>query len=646
MSSDVSSQSQDANKHNRSSHTSTSIHSTPSSSDPISVWGSRRSSEVSSIERLSPSNSMRLTSLRSELPVIEDTKDLSNIPSIPSNCDTNGNSPYAEKLQGSPPDYFQATASMSTGSFTNRSNFNLLTGQALNTNETNRLTPIPQSPQLFQNHDCENQNIEWNSNEIIENDTHLDKCEQDLAVALDSNKDILLPDDVVDYLNEVTKQEVQENMSCFQNQNSYSTQIKTDSCNMCKHDSHNSKTFQNSCCNQAVLPPVKSFYQNCAIPHHLNFSSSNCLSQDINHFNHMDTQNNYNQNQNNFHPVITNGCKNEFAPQSCNQIASQHMMNGCNQQQPWNNPSASTNASFQNQMCPSHNINPSAMYCNQQHYVNPPPPYQVPNQYASNNHQMLDNRCHVANCGSSQSMHVPQMFCSHTQVHQMQTQQPLQSVYQCSGAVCADVSNNLQSNFQQMNQSYGSYHQQGNQMHNHNHFPQYHQCSNCGAGQTFSSNHCYMNSTIQQSNAHQQFIPPSHNAQCNTQHSAQTVIGNNTVDDMRSQQLSKALSPINTLEKPIISNNQTYNLPKTENSYLHSACGNNSHSTSSITGVNSTMSIVHNTFENNNQNVDVTSNVVPPSAQSILPTGNMVINDMNSILTSLMEETKYLKLLQ
>ncbi|GIZ03519.1 transcriptional activator GLI3 [Caerostris extrusa] len=60
MSSDISSQSQDTNKRNQGSYATQSMHSTQSSCDPLSLWGSCRSSEVSSNERLSPTSSVKI----------------------------------------------------------------------------------------------------------------------------------------------------------------------------------------------------------------------------------------------------------------------------------------------------------------------------------------------------------------------------------------------------------------------------------------------------------------------------------------------------------------------------------------------------------------------------------------------------------
>lgn len=670
MSSDVSCQSQDANKqHNQGSYASASMRSTQSSCEPMSLWSSRRSSEVSSVDRLSPSNSMRLSSLRSELPVIEDTKDISNIhESAASSCDTNGNAQPVEQNQNNPPDYFEATAAQNqTANFQNSSNFNSGTSQALKST-LNSLTPIPQSPQLFKNNDdCSSQNIDWNLNGIIDKTNQLGNSAQDTVNDLDNNKDLILPDDVVEYLNEVTKQESQANASCIQNQNSYSTQIKTDCCTMCKQDPHENPPFKNSCCKQSVLPPMKPFYANCGMSsHHMNFVPNNCVSHDITRFNCVDAQNDFNQNQNNFQPTMSSVCKNEFAPQSCNQMTSPHMVSGCSQQ-PWNTQNISTTVGFPNPMCPSHGVNSPTFYCNQQRYSNPPP-YQVPNQYPINNHQMqmVDNRCHIGNCGSSPTFHVPPMFCSHNQIHHnLQTQQP---VYQCSASLCPDTSNNIQVNLQQMNQGYNSYHQPGNQMHNHNihnHYAQYHQCANCGAGQTFTPNcsagqtftpncsagqtftpnSCYVNNSVQQQNTHQQVMLSGQNVQCLSQSSAQQPLATSTSTDIKSQQISNDL-PLVHSEKTLAAAKTIYTPPKTESKELTSSCTNNLHSVAA-TGGNSTMTIQNCNYDNNiSQTMDITGNVGPVSAQSILPTGNMVINDMNSILTSLMEETKYLKLLQ
>lgn len=642
MSSDVSCQSQDASKHNQGSYASTNVNSAPSSCDPLSLWGSRRSSEVSSVERLSPSSSMRLSSLRSELPVIEDANPTNTTQNTANICDKNEKSPKMQ-IKGNPPDYFQATSSQNQmQNFSGCSNFNLITDQSTITNDSNRLTPIPQSPQFFTNSgDCNNENIDWNSNGMIEKNTDLERNEQETS-ALENNKDLILPDDLVDYLNEVSNQEAQANTACFQKQNSFPSEIKPDCCTACKQDPHENQNFHNSCCNQSTLSNAKLFYPNCAISHHMNFSPNTCASHDVARYNCIDSQNTFNQNQSNFQTVVGNGCKSEFAPQPCNQMTSQHTMGGCGQQS-WNTQTAPAGG-YQNQMCSSHNVNAPTFYCNQQRYINPPS-YQVPNQYSVNNHQMqmIDNRCHMANCGSPQSIHVPQMFCNHNQAHPIQTQ----PVYQCSGQFCSDIPN-MQTNYSQMNQNYNLYPQQGNQMLSH--LPQYHQCSNCGAGQTFSHNHCYANNSVQQRNLHHsvqsQFVPPSHSVQCTPQPPAQTCSIPNNTADVRCQS-SNELSLPNTVEKTIDTNNQAYIPPKTENNNLQSTCANNLRSAAAATGGNTTMSIQNSTFENNiNHQTNITSSAAPPSAQSILPTENMVINDMNSILSSLMEETKYLKLLQ
>ncbi|KFM56872.1 hypothetical protein X975_21385, partial [Stegodyphus mimosarum] len=640
MSSDVSCQSQDTNKRAvQGSYTSPSMHSAQSSCDPISLWSSRRSSEVSSLERLSPTGSVRLQTLRTDISNVKDIKNIkNNSQDIVNICDKNENSASAS-IQKQPPVFYQCNNSRNhvKGS-SDRTETSQLSNQLTRTSDINRLTPAPHVPQYFSNHDgTSNQNLDWQQSNVNEENKNIVKNGCDSNDTLDCSKDLILPDDVVNYLNEVSQQEsdAENNIKiCFQNQTSFQVPIKTDCCSGCKQDPYENQQFQNSCCNQNVISNQKPFYQNCA-SHHVNLNSPSCLSSEMSRVSCIDVQNNFNQNQSNFQPMLSNGCKNEYFAQSCNQIASQHMLNGC-AQQTWNSQNIQSSGTFQSQMCSSHNVNSTPFYCNQQHYSSPPM-YQVQNQYSAKSHQIqppvLENRCPMTNCRSPQTVHIPPPYCN----HQMSTQQP---VFQCSVASCIDPSNNMQTKYHQIPQNYGAYHSQNSHVQNHSHFPQYHHCTNCGAGQNFPQNHCYINSLMQRNSPHQ-FMPPTHNVQCRSQPPISVHARSNSPSEIGNTRSSGTISKPSCNEKIDATEKQTFISAKTETSETPSTCANNVHSIAKVTTPTSVQS---GGFESNvSHNVDIAPSVSQTSAQASLPTCNMVINDMNSILSSLMEETKYLR---
>ncbi|GFT67382.1 transcriptional activator GLI3 [Nephila pilipes] len=629
MSSDVSSQSQDTSKRNQGSYTSRSMHSTQSSCDPLSLWGSCRSSEVSSVERLSPTSSVRIKSLNSELNRSDGIAVSSH---LPNKCDNNQNfiqpNSLADKKESVT--YYQNNSCQNEIKISEEDSKVGVTEQ-LESNGSDKFTSMSSNQQYLPHRNiCNNPNTDWNQNNIYEKDMHVGKNVTE-SIALDCNKDLLLPDDVVSYLNEVSQHEVDSSKSFYQNQNTFQTHIKTDCCSNCKTEPNQNPPFPNTYCNQPNLTISNNFYQNCQSQHHINVNSSNCVSHDVNHSNCSDAQSNFNTNPISnpigYQPGLSNGCKSEYIPQSCHQGASQHMINNCNQQA-WNTQNPQLGANIQNQICSSHRMNPMPFYCNQQHY-NSPPTYQVATQYNPNNLQLhsstLDNRCSAGNCGNSQTMHVPPVYCNHQQVHQFTNQQ---IAYKCP-QIC-DASNNVQSQCHQMQQNYNMHQQQGQLSQNPNCFHQYQQCVNCGAGQNLPYNHCYQNNVAQHRN-HSQYLSHNPVMQCLPQPNVSSHIVDNSQPEIV---LPKSEKP--DFEK------QSYTSPKTETEDSISA-----NTVQSVPKERNTPAPNQNSFQNTvSQAIDVAPCATLTSVQSLLPTSNMVINDMNSILSSLMEETKFLKLLQ
>ncbi|KAF8790305.1 zinc finger protein GLI3-like [Argiope bruennichi] len=612
MSSDVSIQSQDTSKRNQGSYTTQSMHSAPSSCDPISLWGSCRSSEVSSIDGLSPSSSIKIKSLQ------PDGLCPTSMPSNPVNkCDDNQNiAPPAPMIdQKDAVNYYNSCHKEMKASETDPK---LCTSEQLEPNVNDRFTPMQGNPQFLPHRNvCSNQNTDWNQNNIYEKDLHASKNISD-SVTLDCNKDLILPDDVVSYLNEVSQQEVESSKSFYPNHNSFQSPVKTDCCSNCKMDPQQNPPLPNSYCNH--LPVPNTFYQNCTTQHHINMNSSNCINHDANRINCNDVQNNFNPNSVNYQ---SNGCKNEYIPQSCHQGASQHLINHCSQQA-WNTQTSQPVAVIQNQVCSTHGMN--TFYCNQQHYSNPPA-YQITPQYSSNNmhmHSPVENRCSMGNCIDSQTMHPPPVYCNYQQVHQFSNQQ---TGYKCS-QMC-DASNGIQPQCQQISPNYNMHHQQGSHPQNPNCFHQYQQCLNCGAGQNIPPNHCFSSNTAPSRNNNSHFISPSHVIHCMPQQNTPSQLV-----DGASLEGVLPKSEKTDFEKP------NYVPPKTE--AVSVSCANSvpKERTTPVPNQNTS-------FQNTVSHVtDNVPNVSLNPTQSLLPTSNMVINDMNSILSSLMEETKYLKLLQ
>ncbi|GFY58051.1 transcriptional activator GLI3 [Trichonephila inaurata madagascariensis] len=620
MSSDVSSQSQDTNKRNQGSYTSRSMHSTQSSCDPLSLWGSCRSSDVSSVERLSPASSVR-------------RKSLNRTDGISANkCDNNQNFIHPNSLANRKESvaYYPNNSCQNDIKISPEDSKVGITEQ-LESSGSDKFTQVSSNPQILPHRNMSNnQNTDWNQNNIYEKDMHIGKNVTE-SIALDCNKELLLPDDVVSYLNEVSQHEVESSKSFYQNQNTFQTPVKTDCCVNCKTEPHQNPPFPNTYCSQPNLTISNNFYQNCPAQHHINANSSNCVTHDANRSNCSDVQSNFNTNPINnpvaYQPGLSNGCKNEYIPQSYHQGASQHMINNCNQQA-WNTQNPQSAANIQNQICSSHRMNPMPFYCNQQHY-NSPPTYQVATQYNSNKLQLhsqtLDNRCSVSNCGNSQAMHVPPVYCNHQQAHQFPNQQ---IAYKCP-QLC-EASNNLQSQCHQMQQNYNMHHQQGQHSQNPNCFHHYQQCFNCGAGQNLPPNHCYQNNTAQHRNQ-SQYISPNHVMQCMPHPNISSHIVDNSQPEIV---LPKSEKP--DFEK------QSYTSPKIEAEDV--ICAN---TVPSVPKERITPVPNHNNFQNTvSQAIDVAPCATLTTVQSLLPTSNMVINDMNSILSSLMEETKFLKLLQ
>ncbi|GFS66026.1 transcriptional activator cubitus interruptus [Trichonephila clavipes] len=619
MSSDVSSQSQDTNKRNQGSYTSRSMHSTQSSCDPLSLWGSCRSSDVSSVERLSPASSVR-------------RKSLNRTDGISANkCDNNQNLIHPNSLANHKESvaYYPNNSCQNDIKISPEDSKVGITEQ-LESSGSDKFTQVSSNPQFLPHRNMSNnQNTDWNQNNIYEKDMHIGKNVTE-SIALDCNKELLLPDDVVSYLNEVSQHEVESSKSFYQNQNTFQTPVKIDCCVNCKTEPHQNPPFPNTYCSQPNLTISNNFYPNCPAQHHINVNSSNCVTHDVNHSNCSDVQSNFNTNPINnpvaYQPGLSNGCKNEYIPQSYHQGASQRMINNCNQQA-WNTQNPQSAANIQNQICSTHRMNPMPFYCNQQHY-NSPPTYQVATQYNSNKQlhsQTLDNRCSVSNCGNSQTMHVPPVYCNHQQAHQFPNQQ---IAYKCP-QLC-EASNNLQSQCHQMQQNYNMHHQQGQHSQNPNCFHHYQQCFNCGAGQNLPPNHCYQNNTAQHRNQ-SQYISPNHVPQC----MPHPNISSHLVDNSQPEII------LPKSEKPDFEK-QSYTSPKIEAEDV--ICAN---TVPSVPKERITPVPNHNNFQNTvSQVIDVAPCATLTPVQSLLPTSNMVINDMNSILSSLMEETKFLKLLQ
>ncbi|GIZ03517.1 transcriptional activator cubitus interruptus [Caerostris extrusa] len=135
----------------------------------------------------------------------------------------------------------------------------------------------------------------------------------------------------------------------------------------------------------------------------------------------------------------------------------------------------------------------------------------------------MDNRCSTANCGDSQMMHAPPVYCNYQQVNQFPNQQ---TGYKCSQT--CDASSTMQPHCHQIQPNYNMHHQHPPP--NPPCFHQYHQCVNCGAGQNLPQNHCFAN--VQSRNT-PQFISNNQVAQC----MQQPPISSNLVDNFALKRL-------------------------------------------------------------------------------------------------------------
>ncbi|XP_054721238.1 zinc finger protein GLI3-like [Uloborus diversus] len=639
MSSDVSSQSQDTSKNNnKCSYTSPSTHSVQSSCDPLSLWSSRRSSENGSLDRLSPKSFMQMQSLQTEVAKVE-FKSLSDVPKEEKEdlCDEEESDISGLLVEKSVSDYYKSQEYQADMFFPPPSDTSIISNDSHSQSIVDTLASVSQpSPYIHGNNNPLNSSAEISKN-AINNESSTIISNTSEPDALDCSKDLLLPDDVVDYLYKVTQQEDNSSDLCFQKgpdlpDNTFPPHIRSNCCAGCKREPSENQHYQTPCCNISNSETQKCYNQSCIASHHISLGTSSC---------HNPVQSNFNQNQMTFQNSVTNVCKNEYTQQACNQVPSQNMTNFCPQQQAWSNQNIQAGNSFPNQMC-SHNMSTS-FHCNQQHYTSPP--YHPSNQYAMNKHQsqpqVFENRCLMNGCGASHAVHSPPALCSHQQVHQMSQQQ---SVYQCNSVHCADVSNSMQNQYQ--TPSNYVYTQSNSLMPNCNHFPQHHQCfncsNNCGMGQNFYHNRCYSNNILHSRNSAQQYNLSNQNVQCRPQLSNSLQEKNKVSDHGHQEGISSGNCHL-TNEKAIIPENQTY-IPTKCEVISKNSCANPANY---IIGKTADISKIIENSSLNNSNLNVESALPTQlSAQAALPTGNMVVNDMNSMLSSLMEETKYLKLLQ
>lgn len=422
MSSDISSQSPDTNKLNQSSYTSPSMQ---SSCDPISLWGSCRSSEVSSVELLSPSKAALKKSTNTDANL---TIPMKIIPIKPvSKCEENQDVSPLNVQKEPPPPYFEHNFKNEIKISPEYSEMGVRDPTV--TDDTEELVSLANEAEYFQPQaECSNQNTDWNQNNVDEKDLHFNKDDTD-SISLSCNKELILPDDVVSYINEVSGKEV-DDKSFLQNQNTIQTSIKTDCCDGCGADPQESESFQNSFSSQSNISTLNNIYQNGVTQNHGNSNVVHQSLQDIKRISCNDTQNNSYTNTNTYEPNQNNGYKNEYIPQSCNQGTSQPIFNNCNQQT-WNTQNIQQPVSYQDQFCSTRAVNPVQFHCNQQLYNNPPT-YQAATQYNVNNSQIqsqvLDNRCHMTNCGPSQTMNMSPVYCNHQSIPQFSNQQPVNQI--------------------------------------------------------------------------------------------------------------------------------------------------------------------------------------------------------------------------
>ncbi|KAG8201198.1 hypothetical protein JTE90_028850 [Oedothorax gibbosus] len=311
MSSDVSSPSQDATKLNPSSYTPPS---TQSSSDPISLWGSSRSSDVSSAEQLSPSKAVqkkptkddkKFTILRKTLPMpIASTSKETAMPMPIANTSKGTANSSPLNIQHDPPPYFQHT-------FQDQTNVDSEYPESCATNDiatdAEDLLTLASEAEYFQPRaGCSNQNTDWNQNSESEEDTD--------SVSTECNEE-LLSEDVVNYI--VSREVSAEELENFpQNQNTLPAIVKSDHTEDSRGDIQETTRSPKSFCNQSNTNAPSNIFQNCDIQNQENSNTEHQSSSDINRINCNDDQSNVHPNACEFIP--NNRFKTEYSPQSCN----------------------------------------------------------------------------------------------------------------------------------------------------------------------------------------------------------------------------------------------------------------------------------------------------------------------------------------